>query len=133
MVRPGGLELPTFWFVGGNCPLHGTTAADNTQRNQQKATFGLGSRRTALYPVHGQSHGHFGAAAFKLSILPNNQVEQYGDFWPERGCSDFRTSLWIISASAHIPDVPLQIVDCVEVARTVRDSDRLLKSGKHAS
>jgi hypothetical protein len=20
MVRPGGLELPTFWFVGGFCP-----------------------------------------------------------------------------------------------------------------
>jgi hypothetical protein len=59
MVRPGGFELPTFWFVGGNCALQGTTAANNTQRNQRKAPKVLGWRKTVLYPVHGQLHGQF--------------------------------------------------------------------------
>jgi hypothetical protein len=54
---PGGFELPTFWFVVRFCALQGTTAADNTQRNQRKAPRVLGSRSTVLYPVHGHSHG----------------------------------------------------------------------------
>jgi hypothetical protein len=57
--RPERFELPTFWFVGGLWALRGSTAANNTQRNQRKAPWDLGSHWTALYPVRGQSHGQF--------------------------------------------------------------------------
>jgi hypothetical protein len=57
VARPERLELPTFWFVGGFCALQQTTLADNTQRNQRETPVDLGSRRTVLYPVHGQLHG----------------------------------------------------------------------------
>ncbi len=65
VVRPGGFELPTFWFVGGNCALHGTTAAYNTQRNPRKTQLAFGWRMTVLYPVHGQLHGQFALQQFQ--------------------------------------------------------------------
>ncbi len=58
----GELELATFWFVGGFCKLHETTAADNTQRNQRKAALDFGSRWTVSYPVH----GHFQRERLRL-------------------------------------------------------------------
>jgi hypothetical protein len=127
-VRPGGFELPTFWFVGRFCALHGTTATDKAQRNQRKAPLDFGSFRLALYPVHGQSNGQSGPA---FSLLPNNQA-RYADFQCVRDRSGSRTAVSIASASAHIPDVPQQALDSVDVAGNVRDTDRVLGSGKNA-
>lgn len=64
-------------------------------------------------------------------FFTHNQVEQYGDFHSPRECSDFRTALWIVSASARLADVPPQITDCVDVARTVRECVRVWESGEH--
>jgi hypothetical protein len=58
-------------------------------------------------------------------FFTHNQVEQYGDFHSPRECSDFRTALWIVSASARLADVPPQITDCVDVARTVCECGRV--------
>jgi hypothetical protein len=58
-VRPGGLELPTFWFVGGICELQQTTPADKSLQNQREMLSAFGSFRLALYPVHGHSRGQF--------------------------------------------------------------------------
>ena len=71
VVRPGGFELPTFWFVGGFCALHRTTTADKAQRNQRKARPAFGSFRLALYPVHGQSHGQFLSSFLRSGIRPS--------------------------------------------------------------
>jgi hypothetical protein len=59
MARPERFELPTFWFVGGKSALQQTTAADNSQRNQQEAHTAFGCFRLVLYPVHGKLHGKF--------------------------------------------------------------------------
>jgi len=61
VVRPGGLELPTFWFVGRFRTTRQHTPAENSQWNQRKQASALGPFRLALYPVHGQSHGQFRA------------------------------------------------------------------------
>ena len=68
-----------------------------------------------------------------LSFLPNNQVEQHADFRYVRDRSGIRTAFSIASASANVPDVPLQIDDCVNVIGTVRDCVRELESGKRAN
>jgi hypothetical protein len=36
-------------------------------------------------------------------------------------------------ASAHIPDVPQQLIESIQLARTVRESVRDWESGKHAN
>jgi len=59
MVRPGGLELPTFWFVGGFRTTRQHTPANKSQWNQRIMPPALGPRWLVLYPVHGQSHGQF--------------------------------------------------------------------------
>jgi hypothetical protein len=38
MVRPGGFELPTFWFVGGFLALQQTTPAYRDLKNLRKAS-----------------------------------------------------------------------------------------------
>ena len=58
-MRPERFELPAFWFAGESQALQQTTAANKSQRNQQKALAAFGWRRTLLYPAHGQIHGQF--------------------------------------------------------------------------
>jgi hypothetical protein len=55
--RPERFELSTFWFVGGNSALQGTTATDNSQQNQRKQSRALGWFRLVLYTVHGNFCG----------------------------------------------------------------------------
>ena len=201
MVRPGGFELPTFWFVGGLSALHGTTAADNTQRNQRRAEPDLGWRWMTLYPVHGQSHGQFsrkfseiavvilispvalGAGNFpcckpdegnrvffrsawshvvtknysvtafrvfaldaiisvygqiahlaaleasRLSILRCNQADRHANLRIADGFSEIRTTEKA-GASAHIPDVPQQLIESIQLAGTVREYARDWESGQ---
>jgi hypothetical protein len=68
-----------------------------------------------------------------LSLLPNNQAERCA-----RNCAFARsenTKYYIVvtSTSASTPDVPPQITDCVDVARTVRECVRVWESGEHAN
>jgi len=54
LARPGGLELPTFWFVGGNRATRQPTATYKDQRNQRKAAKAFGWFRLVYDTVHGQ-------------------------------------------------------------------------------
>jgi len=65
MAHPERFGLPAFWFVGGSQALQQTTAADESERNQQQANPGFGWCRTLLY---GQLHGRFRRR--ELSHLP---------------------------------------------------------------
>jgi hypothetical protein len=54
---PEGLELSTFWFVGGfqsTQSTHQPTPACKSQQNQRKNPTALGPFRLLLYPLHGQ-------------------------------------------------------------------------------
>ena len=194
VVRPGGFELPTFWFVGGKSTRQQTTAANNTQRNQRKARLVFGSRRMVSYPVHGQLHGQFrtiisseekqpkeaaqsaltvsdplptlwressGAPASgqvkarapftfliikepnyakiysrarqPLALLPHNQVEHRAHDCDFAHGENTKSYFVVTSTSASTPDVPPQITDCVDVARTVRECVRVWESGEHAN
>jgi hypothetical protein len=77
-----------------------------------------------------------GQRARSLSLLPNNQVEHrahHDDFAQEKLCENAKYYFVMDRPSARIPDVPLQVTDCVDVARTVRESVRVLESCEHAN
>ncbi len=57
MVRPGGFELPTFWFEVRFQRRQQTKANDKHLKNQRKTLSVFGWRRTVLYLFHGQLHG----------------------------------------------------------------------------
>ena len=67
------------------------------------------------------------------SLLPRNQVDRHADFWVARDRFEISAAISQGSASAHTPDVPWQLADCVEVALTVRECVRVLESRKHGS
>jgi hypothetical protein len=67
-----------------------------------------------------------------LSLLPSNQVEDRArDCGLARGehLENTKYCFVALSPSAHIPDVPPQIADCVDVVMTVR----VLESAKDAN
>jgi hypothetical protein len=71
-----------------------------------------------------------------LSLLPNNQVEQRGHDCGFALCEDDATTkcyCGMPGASAYLPDVPQQRTELIELAKTVRESVRVLESGKHGS
>jgi hypothetical protein len=82
-------------------------------------------RKTGLFKI-----AQFGPT---FSLLPNNQDQYVSRLRQSFGASTHEKSIWLSSASAYQPDVPLQITDCVDVAKTVRDSDRVLEAGKDAN
>jgi hypothetical protein len=71
MVRPERFELPAFWFVAKFDPLHPTTPANQTQRNNKKRLLLFAS----LWPVSVALHGHF---TDSLSLSPNRKARQGG-------------------------------------------------------
>jgi len=123
VVRPGGLELPTFWFVGGKRATQQTTPAYRDQRNQRKAVTAVGWFRLLLYPVHGQSHGQFTGRA--SSLFNCNQARRHGDFRLVDDRCGINTLRSIGRTSAHIPDAPLQPIEVIGFARTVRVGVRM--------
>jgi hypothetical protein len=86
----------------------------------------------AIISVYVYGHVAHLAAASRLSIVRCNQTDRQANFRVADGFSEIRAIDWKAGASPRIPDVPLQITDCVEVARTVRDSDRVWERGKRA-
>jgi hypothetical protein len=65
-----------------------------------------------------------------LSLLLNNQADQRGDFRRARECSNFRTALWIASASARI-DGPVSSI-MMMMMKTITDVyDRVSEDVAH--
>ncbi len=86
-----------------------------------------------MYPVHGQSHGQFTAP--KLSHFRRNQAGHRGhrgDFTPDELLKITNHDYVVASTSARIPDVPLQVTDCVYVAGTVREYVRVSEGQQYA-
>jgi hypothetical protein len=53
VARPRGLELPTFWFVGGFHATRQHTHDNKSQSNQREERKVLGWSWLVLYTVHG--------------------------------------------------------------------------------
>jgi hypothetical protein len=67
------------------------------------------------------------------SLFPNNQIRYWGDLCHRFAANRQANAHCQRGASAHIPDVPRQCSENIDVALTVRDSVRVLGSAEHAS
>jgi len=105
MARPEGLER----LEGGFCATRQHTGTEKNQSNQTEHWTRVGPFRLQLYTVHGKSHGKFlGQPVFDSA---NNQPQDCTDLdgkiphFARIGPLDLR------SASAHPPDVLLQVIE----------------------
>jgi hypothetical protein len=100
-ARLVGTEPTTFGLKVRNHAIQQTTATNNSQRNQQKTRAALGSRRTALYPVHGQSHGQFVAHCRAIILAIAGQTDTRV-FFPRPRLLSNSVSRFAVAANARI-------------------------------
>ena len=108
MVRPGGFDLPTFWFVGGKGARRQTTPADKSQQNQQITQMTFCSFWTVLYPVHGQ---------FQRERLPGVLVDACFIWTRPRCLTTVLTGVFFNRTVSRLLSIEVGTASCTRSAR----------------
>ena len=132
LVALGAGNLPCYKPDEGNRVFFRSAWSHVVTKNYSVIAFRVFAL-DAIISVYGHVAHLAALEASRLSILRCNQADRQANFRIADGFSEIRTIDWKAGASAHTPDVPWQLADCVEVALTVRECVRVLESRKHGS